>query len=181
MVPRGEVQWIDRLVEILGPTAKGSGEGVAIGDDVAVLRGLDGGMWAWTVDACVEGVHVRFDWLEPEEGGHRARAASLSDLAAAIAEPAGALVTVSGEAGAFDGRLEGLYRGIGELARRTGCPILGGDLSRAEGPLQLTVTAIGRCRREPPGRGGAKPGDELWVTGHLGAPAAALALLERGR
>ena len=181
MVARGEFEWIERLVEILGPAATGVGGRLAIGDDVAVLHGPGEEWWAWTVDALVEGVHFRFDWLEPEEIGHRALAASLSDLAASIAEPVGALVTVAGAAATLDGSLEGIYRGIGDLARRTGCPILGGDLSRAEGPLHLTVTAIGRCGREPPGRGGAEPGDELAITGRLGAPAAAIELLGRSR
>ena len=181
VVARGEFQWLERLVEILGPAAAGVGGGSAIGDDVAVLHSPGGEWWAWTVDALVEGVHFRFDWLEPEEIGHRALAASLSDLAAAIAEPVGALVTVAGAAATLGDRLEGIYHGIGDLARGTGCPILGGDLSRADGPLHLTVTAIGHCRREPPGRGGAEPGDELGMTGRLGAPAAAIELLDRSR
>jgi thiamine-monophosphate kinase len=117
--------------------------------------------------------------MGPEDVGHRALAASLSDLAAAVAEPIGALVAVAGARPAIDASLEGIYRGIAALAGRMGCPILGGDLSRADGPLQLTVSALGRCRREPPGRGGAAPGDDLWVTGWLGAPAAAVDLLSR--
>ena len=69
VVARGEFQWIERLVEILGPAATGVGGGSAIGDDVAVLHGPGGEWWAWTVDTLVEGVHFRFDWLEPEEIG----------------------------------------------------------------------------------------------------------------
>ena len=178
MSARGEFAWIDRLLEVLGPAAR-RGDTIAAGDDVAVVEGPGGEPWAWTVDGLVEGVHFRFDWLDPEEVGHRALAASLSDLAAAIAEPIGVLVSAAGSSAAFEARIEGVYRGIRDLALRSNCPVLGGDLSRSAGPLQLTVTALGRCARgAPPGRGGARPGDEVWVTGALGAPAAAIALLE---
>lgn len=178
MSRRGEFEWIARLTEVLGPAALNARGRPAIGDDVAVVT-ADGVPWTWTVDAQVEGVHFRFDWLDPEDVGHRALAASLSDLAAAGSEPVGALVTAAGPADVFAARLEGIYAGIAGLARRYGCPILGGDLARAEGPLHLTVGALGRVEEgEPWSRSGARPGDEVWVSGELGGPAAAVALLE---
>ncbi len=168
----GEFAWIARLASILGGAAQAS-----IGDDTATID-TDGGAWSWTVDTLVENVHFRFDWLDPEDVGRRALVASLSDLAAADAGPAGALVTAAGPSAVIAERLEGVYRGLRAVADETGCPVLGGDLSRAEGPLHLTVTALGRSRGDRPlGRSGARPGDEIWVTGALGAPAAALALL----
>lgn len=175
MTPRGEFEWIDRLAEILGDAGIDARGHPAIGDDTAFLPA--GGPWAWTVDTLVEDVHFRFDWLEPAAVGHRALAASLSDLAAAGAKPVGALVSAAGPAATFDARLEGIYEGTAALARRAGCPVLGGDLARAEGPLHLTVTAIGTAIGEAPlARHGARPGDRVWVTGRLGAPSAAVRL-----
>ena len=173
-VPReaGEFERIERLVRALGSAADG-----AIGDDAAVLS-ADGRPWAWTVDTLVEGVHFRFDWLDPADVGHRALAATVSDLAATAARPVGALVAAAVSREAAD-VLEAVYVGFRPLAGRVGCPVVGGDLTRYEGPLQLTLTALGRCPGEPLRRSGARPGDEVWVTGELGGPAAALEWLAR--
>ena len=176
--PSGEFEWIARLAETLGDVALDARGRPAIGDDVAWLPA--DGPWAWTVDTLVEDVHFRFDWLEPRAVGHRALAASLSDLAAAGAGPAGALVTAAGSPRAFTDRLEAIYEGMASLARRAGCPVLGGDLARADGPLHVTVTAIGRALGpDVLPRRGARVGDAVWVTGALGAPAAAVAALRK--
>lgn len=175
--PRGEFEWIDRLVEILASVGATDDVG-AIGDDAAVLVGPTGETWVWTVDTLVEGIHFRFDWLAPESVGHRALAASLSDVAAMAAEPIGALVTVAATPAGIDAHIEGIYRGIARLAAETSCPILGGDLTRSPNSTSLTVTALGRVPSgEPLCRDGAQPGDEVWVTGRLGGPAAALSRL----
>jgi len=120
-----------------------------------------------TQDALVEGVHFRLDWISWRDLGWRAAAVNLSDLAASGATPDGLLVSlaVPPEA-ALAGVLE-LYEGIAE----TGVPVVGGDTSRAE-RVTLAVTAVGRSPRFP-GRGGARPGDRLVVTGPLGGAGAA--------
>lgn len=169
----GEFERIERLVRALGGDPGG-----VIGHDAAVLP-ADGRPWAWTVDTLIEGVHFRFDWLDPEDVGHRALAAAVSDLAATAARPAGALVAAAVSRDRAD-LLEAVYAGFRTLAERVGCPVVGGDLARTEGPLHLTVTALGRCPGDPLRRSGARPGDEVWVTGELGGPAAALARLARG-
>ena len=168
---RGEFAWIARLVEILGEPSRGR-----IGDDTATIE-IGGDRLAWTVDTLVEGVHFRFDWLDPEAVGRRALVASLSDLAAAGAEPLGALVVAAGPTATVAARLEGVYHGLRAAGDEAHCPVLGGDLARTEGPLHVTVTALGRVSGAPLGRSGARAGDELWVTGELGGPAAAIALL----
>jgi thiamine-monophosphate kinase len=120
-----------------------------------------------TQDALVEGVHFRFDLIDWRELGYRAAAVNLSDLAASGAEPDGLVVTLGlPDATDLDDVLA-LYEGLNE----PGVPIVGGDTTRAE-PVLLSVTALGRSGRVP-GRGGARPGDALVVTGPLGGSGAA--------
>ena len=133
-----------------------------IEDDAAQVAGL-----VVTQDALVEGVHFRLDWIGWRDLGWRAAAVNVSDLAASGAEPLGLIVSLAAPGSS---RLEDvleLYEGMSE----TGVPVLGGDTSRADS-LLLSVTALGRSERVP-GRGGARPGDLLVVTGPLGAAGAA--------
>jgi len=116
-----------------------------------------------TQDALVEGVHFRFDLVSWRDLGFRAAAVNLSDLAASGAEPEALVVTLAVPIETdLDDVLE-LYAGLNE----PGVPIVGGDTTRAE-LVALSVTALGRSERVP-GRGGARPGDLLVVTGPLGA------------
>jgi thiamine-monophosphate kinase len=131
-------------------------------DDTALVGGL-----VVTQDSLVEGVHFRLDRLSHRELGFRAGAVNVSDLSAAAAEPEALLVSLGTPR---DTRVEDvveLYEGLAEL----GVPVVGGDTTRAE-RLFLTVTALGRSERVP-GRGGARPGDLLVVTGPLGGAGAA--------
>ena len=120
-----------------------------------------------TQDALVDGVHFRFDLLDWRELGYRAAVVNLSDLAASGADPEGLVVTLAVPAETKLDDLLALYEGLNE----PGVPIVGGDTSRADA-VTLSVTALGRSERVP-GRGGARPGDFLVVTGPLGAMGAA--------
>ena len=120
-----------------------------------------------TQDALVEGVHFRLDWISWRDLGWRAAAVNLSDLAASGARPDALLVSLALPAETDLDDVLALYEGIAE----TGVPVRGGDTTRAD-HATLAVTALGRSERVP-GRGGARPGDRLVVTGPLGAAGAA--------
>jgi thiamine-monophosphate kinase len=149
---------------------------VAPGDDCAVVAG-DG--IALSTDLSVEGVHFRRDWLKLSEIGCRAASAALSDLAAVAARPIGILVSLAVPEGDADGAAVQVMDGARRAAEAVGAALLGGDVSRSPGPLVIDVTAVGECPR-PVLRSGAAVGDEVWVTGELGAPAAAVARWMRG-
>jgi thiamine-monophosphate kinase len=120
-----------------------------------------------TQDSVVEGVHFRLDWLSWQELGFRAAAVNISDLAASGARPEALLVSlgVPGETELDD--ILGFYAGV----REAGVPVRGGDTIAAP-VIAVTIAAIGQSDRVP-GRAGARPGDELVVTGPLGAAGAA--------
>jgi thiamine-monophosphate kinase len=148
----------------LGLLAELERRGLADGieHDAAVVEGV-----VVTQDALVEGVHFRFDLLDWRELGARAVAVNVSDLAASGAEPVALLVTLGlPPETELDDVLE-LYAGVNE--RRV--PVRGGDTTRSD-RVVLAVTALGRSERVP-GRGGARPGDAVVVTGPLGAAGAA--------
>ncbi len=120
-----------------------------------------------THDLLVEGVHFRLDWIGWRELGFRAAAVNLSDLAASGADADGLVVGLAAPADTAVADVFELYEGLAEA----GVPVVGGDTSAADS-LVLGVTALGRSDRIP-GRGGARPGDVLVVTGPLGAAGAA--------
>jgi thiamine-monophosphate kinase len=127
-----------------------------------------------TQDTVVEGVHFPVEFDSWRELGYRAAAVNLSDLAAMGAEPEGLVVTLAAPATTTSAAITELYEGLNE----PGVPIVGGDLSSSSF-VSVTVTALGRSERVP-GRAGALPGDELVVTGPLGAAAAGLYVMAQG-
>jgi thiamine-monophosphate kinase len=129
--------------------------------DAALIDGL-----VVTQDALVEGVHFRFDLLTWRGLGFRAAAANISDLAASGAEPLALIVSLGLPGHTHSEDVFELYEGLNEA----GVAVRGGDTTRADSVL-LSVTAIGRSERVP-GRAGARPGDQLVVTGPLGAAGA---------
>jgi len=149
------------------------------GDDAAVIRPVRGTFDVLTTDAQVEGVHFDRRFVPAGAIGHRALAVNLSDLAAMGASPRAALLSLALpatlEVAAFDRMLDGLLA----LAATHGVTLVGGNITHTPGPLMLDVTAIGAVRpRRLLTRTGARPGDEVYVTGTLGDAASGLQQLQ---
>jgi thiamine-monophosphate kinase len=142
---------------------------VGIGDDAAILRGIDGDL-VWTVDSCVQDVHFRFDWLGAKDVGWRSFQAAASDLAAMGAKPVAALSALELPRSYDDRSVARLLSGQKAAATMLGCPIVGGNLSSA-GVVSVTTTVLGQTKRALL-RSGARVGDELWLVGDVGLAAA---------
>ncbi|MDB4908187.1 MAG: thiamine-monophosphate kinase [Gemmatimonadetes bacterium] len=166
--PGAEFDAIRAMLAGMGDAAHG------IGDDAAVMSVPRGEQLLTSVDAMVEHVHFRREWLDPAELGWRATMAALSDLAAMGASPLGILVALEVSAD-WTSSLGELASGIAEAARAAGTTIRGGNLSRGE-QLSITTTVLGSAFASLP-RNGAQAGDSIYVTGVLGGPGAALARL----
>lgn len=171
--PLGEFALIGRFFD-RGPPRHAR---LGIGDDCALLDG-GAGTLAIATDMLVGGRHV-FDDVDPAALGHKALAVNLSDLAAMGAEPA-AFTLALALPQVDEAWLAAFSDGLFALADTFGCELIGGDTTR--GPLNICVTIIGRV---PAGaalrRDGAQPGDDLWVSGELGAAAFAVAERRAGR
>jgi thiamine-monophosphate kinase len=150
---------------------------LGIGDDCALLAPAAGQQLAVSTDMLVEGRHF-LSTVAPARLGHKALAVNLSDLAACGAEPLAFTLALAMPRG-DDEFVAALAAGLFALADAQGIELVGGDTTA--GPLNLCITVFGQV---PTGqallRSGARPGDDLWVSGLLGDARLALEVF-RGR
>jgi thiamine-monophosphate kinase len=149
---------------------------VGIGDDAAVVVAPE--RLAVTTDVLLEDHDFRKD-ADPRRLGRKAINVNLSDLAAMGAKPLWAVFALGLPRRTKTEWLDALAAGAKEAASEVGVAVVGGDLSASE-KVFVAVTAMGQAPEAPLTRGGAEPGDALFVSGTLGAAAAGLRLLEKG-
>lgn len=138
---------------------------VGIGDDCAVWTPRPGHQLAFSADMLVEGRHF-LSTVNPQHLGHKSLAVNLSDLAACGATPQAFLLSLSLPR-VDEAWLAGFSKGLFQLAKVHACELIGGDTT--QGPLNIAITVMGDT---PHGqsllRSGARVGDDLYVSGHLG-------------
>jgi thiamine-monophosphate kinase len=174
-MPEGEFEFIAHR---LRPLAAGSPGALDLLDDAALLDPPAGAQLVLTKDAMVAGVHFLPDDPAPQIAKKLLRV-NLSDLAAMGAAPLGYLLALARPAAITDAWLAAFCAGLAEDQAQFGIRLLGGDTVSTPGPLTLSLTAIGEV---PEGqallRSGAKPGDDLYVSGTLGDAALGLQVLQ---
>ncbi len=170
------------LIDLLAKMAGGGDERllIGIGDDAAAWRGDDSIQLA-SVDSFIEGVHFTPETTPWQDVGWKALAINLSDIAAMGGIPRYALVSLSLPDDTEVDDITALYNGMLNLAKQYGVSIIGGDISNA--PLvAISITILGSSPAQKIlTRSSARPGETVAVTGKLGAAAAGLEVLSKGR
>lgn len=153
-----------------------------LGDDAAVFRSGAGKENVITADLLVEDVDFRRTTTPPFLLGHKALAVSLSDIAAMGARPLWALISIGVPEDVWQTEfVNHFYDGLLALANHYGVQLIGGDTSRTNESIVIDSVVAGECATgRAVMRSGAAPGDQIFVTGSLGAAAAGLRLIERG-
>ena len=169
----GEFAFIARRLRPLATTRSA----LDLADDAALLDPPPGRQLVLAKDAMVAGVHF-LDDDPPGQIAQKLLRVNLSDLAAMGAAPLGYLLALARPKDLADDWLAAFCAGLAADNAEYQIALFGGDTVATPGPLTLSLTAIGEV---PKGaallRGGARPGDDLWVSGTLGDAALGLKVL----
>jgi thiamine-monophosphate kinase len=170
----GELFLVDLVRKKFGKEARGLLKG--IGDDAAVIAGT-GRSTLITTDMMIEGVHFDLRWITPFQLGFKLVSVNVSDIYAMGGKPEYALLNFAGTSGYNLADFKRFFDGIGRALDFYGVSLIGGDMSSAD-RLIVSATVTGTATRVVT-RGGAKPGDFVYVTGYLGDSACGLEILRR--
>src|SRR5437660_10956936 len=155
---------------------------IGVGDDASVITQKAGRDLIVTTDLLVEGVDFYRDATSARMLGHKALAVSLSDIAAMSARPLWSLLSLGMTAETWRHKFKDeFYEGYFALADKYCVTLAGGDVSETKEGIVIDSIVIGEVVSGAAVlRSGARPGDQIFVTGTLGGAAAGLKLIEMG-
>ena len=168
----GEFDFIGDIREMFARLPKNGFEG--IGDDCAVLPIGDEAL-AFTSDMLNEGIHFLADKSTAFQIGYKSLMVNISDVAAMGAKPVATLLSLALPEGMFGEWSKEFMSGYHKASKKYGVKLVGGDTTKSEAGVCISVTAIGRAPlANIKRRSAAKVGDVVMVSGKLGASAAGL-------
>lgn len=147
-----------------------------IGDDCAVYRARGAADdLLFTTDLLIEGVHFLQSTHRAGDIGYKALARGLSDIAAMGGAPAFCLLSLALPKSISPRWIDSFYSGLLELAEAHRVVLAGGDLARAP-QIACDIVCVGSVLRgQALLRSGARPRDDIYVSGALGGSALGLA------
>ena len=168
----GEFDFIEGIRSMFAKMPKNSFEG--IGDDCAVLPMGDEAL-VFTSDMLNEGIHFLTDKSTAYQIGYKSLMVNISDVAAMGAKPVATLLSLALPKNRFGEWADEFMRGYHKASQKYGVALVGGDTTKSESGVCISVTAIGRAPKSNiKRRSAAKVGDVVVVSGELGASAAGL-------
>jgi len=171
----GLIEHLTRTFKTRQPTTV-----LGVGDDAAIIETGGDEQLVVSTDMLVEGIHFDFAYTPLKHLGYKAVAVNVSDICAMNARPQQITVSIAISNRFSVEALDEFYAGIYAACETYGVDLVGGDTTSSNKGLYISVTAIGRA---PKGRitrrSGAKVGDLVCITGHLGSAYLGLQLLER--
>ena len=174
----GEFGLIERLTKDHGP--KNASTLKSVGDDCAVIRYDADELTLTTTDMLMEGVHFDLTYIDLEHLGYKAAMVNLSDVFAMNAQPQQMLVSLAVDKRFGVEDIEAFYAGLRRACDKWHTDIVGGDTTTSRTGLAISITCIGKARKEDiVYRNGARETDLICVSGDLGAAYMGLQLLER--
>jgi len=172
----GLIRRVDALLKREGVQAPGVTLG--IGDDTASFKARHGCEVLVTCDCVVEGRHFLPGHIRPIDLGRRSMMLNISDIGAMGGHPLYALISLGLRSETPVTDIEEMYRGFLSELNPFRASIIGGNLTESGDGIFIDITLIGEVEEgRAVRRSGAKPGDEILVTGYPGHSAAGLQLL----
>lgn len=151
-----------------------------IADDTAVFKPSLSKLQLFTTDAMVEGIHFDLTYTSLAHLGWKAIVSNISDVAAMCGEPRYATVTLCLPQKISVEMVEEFFRGAVSACKKYSCLIVGGDTTATVGNMMVSISLIGEVDPEKVTyRSGAKVGNYICVSGHLGGSHAGLKILLR--
>ena len=150
-----------------------------VGDDAAILDYADE-QTVVSTDLLLEGIHFDLSYVPLKHLGYKSIMVNLSDIYAMNAIPTQVLVSI-GISNRFSlEAVEELYQGMLIACKKYNIDLVGGDTSSSKQGLVISVTALGKSKKEKiVKRDSAQVNDLVCVSGDLGAAYMGLQILER--
>ena len=170
----------DLIASVFAPLTDGDERALGLLDDAAVLPQTEGQDTVVTTDTMVAGVHF-LNIETADVVARRLLRVNLSDLASMGAVPVAYFLNLTVPAEIDESWIRLFAEGLRADHDAFGVRLLGGDTTHSDGPVTLTVTILGNVDSGSAiRRSGARPGDDIYVSGTIGDATLGLQRLQAG-